>query len=412
MRVLQVVKTADGADWAALQAAELAGRGVEVHVALPSLQGRTVGQWRDAGAILHVCQADIDPRQPWQLPTATRQLRDLVAAVKPDLIHSHFVSSTILLRVALGANAAIPRLFQVPGPLHLEHPFWRHIEIATAGPVDSWIASSRCILGHYQSAGIDARRLYFSYYGTRVDIGSTVGSEALRKRFGIADGAKIIGNANFVYPPKRYLGQRIGLKAHEDVIDALGLVMRERQDVVGVLLGGSFLKSQSYEQRLRERARRVAGDRILMPGYLSAEEIRQMWPDFDIAVHVPTSENCGGVIEPMLAGVPTIAGLVGGLPEVVIDGVTGTLVPIQQPGKLAAAILETLDSYGRCQGMARTAQTLVREMFDVKRTASEVFEIYRHMLHLREQPPAPFNPISYLVGHAEPAESGLHHAQL
>jgi hypothetical protein len=50
---------------------------------------------------------------------------------------------------------------------------------------------------------------------------------------------KIVGNANFMYPPKWYLGQRIGLKAHEDVIDALGLVTKQRSDVLGVLIGGT-----------------------------------------------------------------------------------------------------------------------------------------------------------------------------
>ncbi len=410
MRVLHVVKTADGADWAALQAARLVGLGVEVHVALPTLEGRTVRKWRESRSMLHVCPTDIDPRRPWLLPSATSSLRELVALVKPDLIHSHFVSSTILLRLALGASAPTPRFFQVPGPLHLEHPFWRRLEIATAGPADSWIASSRCVLGHYQSAGIAARRLYLSYYGTRIDSHSTVRSGVLRRRFGIADGVKVIGNANFIYPPKRYLGQRTGLKAHEDVIDALGLVMQQRPDVAGVLLGGAFLKSQSYERSLRERARSVAGDRILMPGYLPAEEIREMWPDFDLAIHVPTSENCGGVIEPMLAGVPTIAGLVGGLPEVVIDTLTGKLVPIRQPGKLADAIMDALDGYDRCRRWAETAQTLAREMFDVQRTALEVFEIYRHALHLREHPPAPFDPRSYLASAGESAATVPCHA--
>ena len=60
-----------------------------------------------------------------------------------------------------------------------------------------------------------------------------------------------------------------------------------------------------------------------MPGKFNADEVAQSWPDYDCAVHVPLSENCGGVVEPLLAGVPTIAGNVGGLPEVVHHHRTG-----------------------------------------------------------------------------------------
>src|ERR1035437_450540 len=326
MRVLHVVKTTDGALWAAQQAAELVKLGVEVHVALPRGEGRAVQEWADGGAIIHIAPTDMPVRSPWSLPVTIRKMRDLVSSVRPDFIHSHFYGSTVLLRLALGANHTIPRLYQVAGPGHLEHRFWRTVELSSAGPCDSWIASSRCTLAHYRTAGISEERLYLSYYGFRIGTCPTARTGLLRKRFGIADHMKVVGNANFIYPPKWYLGQRIGLKAHEDVIDALGLVVRQRPDVMGVLIGGTFTGSQWYERRLQARASAVGGGRILMTGYVPPEEVRRVWPDFDVAVHVPTSENCGGVVEPLLATVPTIAGRVGGLPDVVIDGLPGTLV--------------------------------------------------------------------------------------
>ncbi|MCU1329277.1 MAG: hypothetical protein JWN34_4647 [Bryobacterales bacterium] len=380
MRVLHVVKTADGAGWAADQAAELVKLGVEVHVALPRAEGRTVARWVLSGAVLHVTPTDLPVRAPWLLPSAMDCLRNLIASVRPDIIHSHFFGSTLLLRLALGADHEIPRLFQVPGPLHLEHWFWRNLELSTAGSSDSWIASSRCILGHYQAAGIAEERLYLSYYGIRVATYSTARSGLLRSRYGIPANLKVIGNANFMYPPKRYLGHRVGVKAHEDVIDALGIVLRQRADVIGVLIGGSSTASDSYEHRLRERARAVAGDRIVMAGYLPIDEIRQMWPDFDLAVHVPISENCGGVAEAMLAGVPTIAGNVGGLPELVIEGVTGSLVPIRQPEELARTILRVLAAPDHYLALAKNAQVLARLLASTERTAREVFAIYTHLL--------------------------------
>ncbi len=396
MRVLHIVKTSDGADWAAAQAAELVKLGVEVHVALPRDRGRAVQKWVDSGAILHIAPTDLPVRRPWLLPGTLRRLRELVSSVRPDLIHSHFFGSTVILRLALGRGHTVPRLFQVPGPLHLEHRFWRTVELLSAGPCDSWIASSRCILGHYRAGGVSEKRLYLSYYGIPTGACQTEKTGLLRKRYRIADNIKIVGNANFMYPPKWYLGQRIGLKAHEDVIDALGLVIKQRSDVLGVLIGGTTPGSAWYERRLRERARAAGGNRILMTGYLPVEEIRQMWPDFDVAVHVPISENCGGVGEPMLAGVPTIAGRVGGLPEVIIDGLTGTLVSIRQPQDLARVILQVLSSPCHYLELAKNAMKLARRMAADERLGKEVCSIYSHVLKLKEEPPCQFDPSTFL----------------
>ena len=160
----------------------------------------------------------------------------------------------------------------------------------------------------------------------------------------------MVGNISWIYRPKYFLGQRVGLKCHEDMIDALRIVISKRRDVIGVLVGAGFRNADtSYAEGLRKRAERVGEGRILMPGALDHSIVRQAWPDFDCAIHVPLSENTGGVTEPMFAGVPTIASRVGGLQEVIIDGVTGKTVPPRHPEKLADAILEVLENLAKIQ---------------------------------------------------------------
>jgi glycosyltransferase involved in cell wall biosynthesis len=203
----------------------------------------------------------------------------------------------------------------------------------------------------------------------------------------------VVGNISYIYPPKYYLGQRVGVKCHEDVIDALGIVVSHRSDVIGVLAGGTWGKDSRYEQSLRLRARRVAGDRIRMPGYLPYEQITRSWPDFDCAVHVPLSENCGGVLEPLLAGVPVIAGRVGGLPELVIEGATGKTVPIRKPTELAAAILEVLTRRDHYRQLSVSGRKLATIMFDVRRTAAEVHEIYHHIINGSRPRPCQFDSL-------------------
>lgn len=381
MRVLHVSKTSEGAFWAARQVSELVRLGVDVHVALPSPSGAAVPAWQATEATLHFVDCSLPVRNPASLSARIRDVRRLVDTVNPDLIHSHFVSTTLMLRIALGRRHQTPRIFQVPGPLHLEHWHTRSLEISFAGKNDFWIASSQFTLRHYEAAGISENRRFLSYYSAETDLFRAQRRGYLRRRLSIPSHAFVVGNINLIYPPKTYLGQKVGLKCHEDVIHAIGLVRALRPNVWGVLIGGTFGDDQGYERRLRALAERKGLGKILMPGKFGPQEVAQSWADFDCAVHVPLSENCGGVVEPLLSGVPTIASEVGGLPEVVHRADTGELVPARRPDLLAEAIMNVMDSYDRSRQMARRGRQLTSIMFDSKRCGKEVLNIYRYILY-------------------------------
>jgi len=379
MRILHAVKTVDGARWAVDQVSELVTRGIEVHVALPILSGRFIRQWEETGAVLHALPMDLPVSAPWRLAAMLEQVRHLVDRVSPDIIHSHFFGTTVVLRMALGRHHPVPRIFQVPGPLHLEHGLFRRWELMCAGPGDRWIASSRYIESLYKAEGIPAEQLFLSYYGNQQQPRSQRQGK-LRKRLGITEHGLVVGNINYIYRPKWYLGQTRGLKRHEDVIDALAKVCTWRGDVTGVLVGSQWGGGDRYQKSLQQRAAKVEGGRILMPGHLASDEVSSAWSDFDLAVHVPSSENCGGVVEPLLAGVPVIASRVGGLPEVVLDGVTGKLVTAGNVDELAAAIDDALSQLDALRAQALCGSNLVATMFDASRTACEVSAIYEHIM--------------------------------
>jgi glycosyltransferase involved in cell wall biosynthesis len=108
------------------------------------------------------------------------------------------------------------------------------------------------------------------------------------------------------------------------------------------------------------------------------------------------SENCGGVVEPLLCGIPTIASRIGGLVEVVMDGSTGVTVPVDDPRALSEAILFVRNHYGAMCKQAQVGRMLAQTMFDVNRTAVEVEEIYRHVLGQRVSMPEEFDSEEFL----------------
>ncbi len=81
-------------------------------------------------------------------------------------------------------------------------------------------------------------------------------------------------------------------------------------------------------------------------------------------------------LEAMACGLPVVATRVGGLPEVVVDGVTGLLVPPADPAALAEAVLEVWNDPYRGDRMGRAGGQRVEEHFDVRRTVAQYEALY------------------------------------
>lgn len=363
-----------------------------MHVALPDVDGPAANHWRSNRAHVHKIDFILSFQRPLETRESFRQLRGLVERLKPDLVHAHTVTTVMIARMALRRFRSLVRLFQVPGPFHLEHAVFRVPEIFLGTSQDYWVATSRAIASHYLKAGVPQTHVFLSYSGTDNCRFGAKRSGWLRAKLEIPAKAFVVGNINHIYSPMRFLiNQKMGVKCHEDLIEGLSIASDEDTSIRGVLIGGPWGPDSRYFELLRQRARERSGGAVIMPGAMSAEEVALAIPDFDCAAHVPSSENCGGVVEPLLYGVPTVASRVGGLPEVVMDGVTGLTVPVHDPPALAHAILAIRNRYAEACEWGRRGQSLVRTMFDIERTGLEVFEIYRHVLGYTSKRPVEFD---------------------
>lgn len=380
MRVLHLIKTPVGAAWAQRQIRELVKLGIEVHVALPP-SGPMVRKYADAGATEHILQTDFPIRRPWLIPFRAALFAKLIQKVKPDLVHSHFVGTTLTMRLCPRGGKKIPQVFQVPGPLHLESGFFRRAELATAGSMDYWIGSCRWTCGRYQKSGISSERIFLSYYGTDTDLFVPRESGRLRKELGLGPECKIIGMVAYMYAPKHYLGQRRGLKGHEDLIDAFRLCLDKNPDLRCIVVGGAWNNATAYQSEVMAYGQRKCGNKLVFLG--NRTDVADLYADFDVAVHPSHSENVGGAVESLLLGVPTIATRVGGFPDLVQDNITGWLVPPKNPPAIACAILDALSDPNGAKEKATAGQKLARELFDVRQTAREIKEIYERILQVQ-----------------------------
>lgn len=375
IRVLHFLKTSVGASWALRQLRELVQLGVDAHVALPA--GPMCEAYVRAGVKVHKLDTSLNVRNIFRNIQTFACIRALVDEVEPDILHSHFVANTLALRVALGKKHRIPRIFQVPGPLHLEHPFFRVLEISTAGERDFWIGSCEWTCDRYVRSGIDRSRVGLVYYGVDLPDGETVRINKLRKEYGVGDHCPVVGNVAYFYPPKRYLGQTVGLKGHEDLLQAVELLGRRMDGLTCFLIGGAWQGGDWYFEKVKKLAGEISSCRVVMTGFRS--DIHEIYNDFDVAVHPSHSENVGGAVESLLHRIPTVTTAVGGFPDLVQPGVTGWLVPPRDPLTLSMALEDALRDKEKAERFAAAGRLRVEELMDVRKNAMDLLAYYEQI---------------------------------
>ena len=126
-------------------------------------------------------------------------------------------------------------------------------------------------------------------------------------------------------------------------------------------------------------ARHGVGDRVHFTG--ARTDVPAILAACDVFVH-PTLEDALPTVlaEAGAAGLPLVASRVGGVPEMVLDGRNGRLVPPDDVPALVAALDQLLSDSQEANRMSEEARAVARERFDIATQAGELARMYREQM--------------------------------
>jgi glycosyltransferase involved in cell wall biosynthesis len=177
------------------------------------------------------------------------------------------------------------------------------------------------------------------------------------------------------------VGRLVRWKGQRDFLDAAARVLRQRPEARFAVVGDALFSADHDEMAdLRQYAQHLGiAHQVTFTGH--REDVGEVMAGLDLLVHCSEAEPFGRVlIEGMAAGCPVVAYADGGVPEIVVDGVTGVLVPPKDIDGLARAISTLLDDPTRRAALGQAGQRRASEHYTAEASARQVEQIYEEIL--------------------------------
>jgi len=350
--------------------AGLAERGFEPFV-VSGREGAREGRLAVDGPNAAVIPSLVREMRPLDDVRAFRSIERLLREQRPSVVHTHLAKAGTLGRVAARRSGSPVLVHTFHG--HVLRGYFSpavsrvylEVERRLASRTDALVAVSQHVRDELLELGIGRpERWRVIPVGIELEAYADTGSmEAARARFDLPATGPLIG----------VVGRLVPIKDLETFLRTAARIAASHPDAAFVVAGDGELR-----RALEARARSLLGDRVWFLGWV--QDLPALYAALDVVVL--TSRNEGtpvSLIEAGAAGRPVVATRVGGVSEVVDEGVTGWLVSPANDVALAARIAGLLDRPEEAAAFGVAAKALVAGRFSAAKTVEAHAELYREL---------------------------------
>ncbi|MFH1985698.1 MAG: glycosyltransferase family 4 protein [Pseudomonadota bacterium] len=292
---------------------------------------------------------------------------------KPQVLHTHSSKAGVVGRLAA-------KVTRTPIVIHTPHGhvFYGHfgafasklfllIERLMDRFTDTTIALTQGERDDYVKLRVTtSKKLVKIHSGVELDRFSETSSniEEMRQAIGLGSLSKVVGTVGWLLP----------IKGPDILLKAMMLLWTDCPEVHLVFVGKGEMQNELMELS------KTSGnaDRVHFLGW--REDVWSIMPMLDIFVLPSRNEGMGRVIvEAMAAGRPVVASNVGGIPDLVEDGVNGLLFPSEDVPALAEAIGSLIEDPGKAHRMGLIGKLKSRE-YSTEAMVQKLDGLYRRLV--------------------------------
>lgn len=192
-------------------------------------------------------------------------------------------------------------------------------------------------------------------------------------------------NGSAVDRPVRLLciARLVEVKGVEYLIEAVNKLLQEKYDIILDILGDGPLMS-IYHEKIKSLG---IEHQIVLHGYCDKQKVLRYLYNAHmlVAPSIIGSDNAeegmpNSIKEAIATGIPVIATNTGGIPELIVDGVTGFLVPQKDAKALAEKIVYLVDNYDLGLKLAKVARGKIEKEFDLSKLNSQLVGAYINLI--------------------------------
>jgi glycosyltransferase involved in cell wall biosynthesis len=296
--------------------------------------------------------------------TAAWRLARVIKQLRPDLVHAHDPHGVAMAALALSMSTHLAKPPLVAA---------RRVDFRLRGnalsrwkyrQVDCFICASEAIRQLLLTDGVPAARAATVHEGIDLERVAAAPAAKLHEEFWLPHEAPLVGNVAALVPHK---GQR-------HLVEAAALVVRQVPDARFVIAGEGELRP-SLERQIKEHH---LEKHVLLAGF--RPDVLSLHKAFDIFVMSSLTEGLGtSLLDAMAAGKPIVGTRTGGIPEVVVDGETGVLVPPRDHDAMASAIVSLLNDAELRRRMGQAGLARVRKHFSAERMVEKTLRVYQRV---------------------------------